>query len=198
MARHWGPCTRISPIQTWESVTAFLGKRTGVIGGGWFSPAGTNSCIGDAPAPSTASFNPRRFSNLSNQQRTPARPSPLPLSFHPYRSLPFCLLTSSSLVAPVVASSLTQPLPNSSLRLAPALSTPYHTRPRAKPRSAPSNRYLGRAHLTDFTDDHLGTYIASDCLRSPSFRHHYRGRKLSLVCLYAPIRLTPFTITAET
>jgi hypothetical protein len=35
--RHCDPCSRISPIPTWEQQDALLRARTGVIGAGWSS-----------------------------------------------------------------------------------------------------------------------------------------------------------------
>jgi hypothetical protein len=86
--RHCDPCSRISPIPTWEAAT---GPVAGAHGRDWrrlVISAAASSCIGDAPSPIHSLLNPGRFSNL---RCTPVLVSPLAPTFRPSRSLCFCL-----------------------------------------------------------------------------------------------------------
>ena len=63
----------------------------------------------------------------------------------------------------------------------------------------PIDQPLRRAHLTVPTTGSLVIYETSHCLKPPTFTHRpSAARNLSLVCLYALLRFSPFTITAET
>ena len=193
---------RIRPCQTWDAVASpFVDKHGRDWPAGGLPPAATSCCTGDAPSPSTASFNPRRTSNPASHSR-PHCSSKRSFILHNSRlsllssdSIAYCYYrviasTSKSIEFFVAAGAQT------------STSVPYST-PDPKPRPQnlpPSNHHLGQAHFTIFTNDYLGICNSSLPLFEGPFTHthHLRQRNLSLSCLYALLRLAPFTITAET
>lgn len=151
-------------------------------------PASSSSCIEDAPTPSTASFNPGSFSNQHRSSllssllllslSTP-QPSEFIVAIDTPRCFNFCRLYQF-FVAAGARTSLLDLDPKPSFYLiqpTPQTITPYE--------------------LDESESTHIQHH--STVLRSLSFTHSVTcGRNPSLVCLYALLRLTPFTITAET